>query len=198
MLKKITMLAPKGSKCRPGYAMKPEYITIHNTGNTNKGADADNHAKYLQGSGKDLAVSYHWCVDDVQAVNIIPETENAWHAGDGGNGTGNRKSLAIEICENSDGDLKKATDNAVELTRELMAKYNIPISKVVTHKHWSGKQCPRRLLSGEPYSWNEFLMKLESKDDEVTRLRKAIGEYEAEREKVKRYLEQALELMKEG
>lgn len=198
MLKKITMLAPKGSKCRPGYALKPEYITIHNTGNTNKGADADNHAKYLQGGGKDLTVSYHWCVDDKQAVLIIPENENAWHAGDGGNGTGNRKSLAIEICENSDGDLKKATDNAVELTRELMAKYNIPISKVVTHKHWSGKQCPNRLLKGQPYTWDEFLAKLSTEDNEVKKLREAITAYEAERNKVKYYLEQALELMKEG
>lgn len=198
MLKKITMLAPKGSKCRPGYALKPEYITIHNTGNTNKGADADNHAKYLQNGGKDLTVSYHYCVDDVQAVLIIPENENAWHAGDGGNGTGNRKSLAIEICENSDGDLKKATDNAVELTRELMAKYNIPISKVVTHKHWSGKQCPRRLLGGEPYSWEEFLKKVQgTEDDEVKKLREAITAYEVERNQVMNYLEKALKLLKE-
>lgn len=160
-LKKITMLAPKGSACRPGYALKPEYITIHNTGNTSKGSDADNHAKYLRGAGKDLYVSYHYAVDDKQAVLIIPENENAWHAGDGKTGTGNRKSLAIEICENSDGDLKKATDNAVLLVRELMKKYGIPISKVVQHKHWINKQCPRRLLAGEPYTWEAFLKKVQ-------------------------------------
>lgn len=159
-LKKITMLAPKGSACRPGYALKPEYITIHNTGNTSKGADADNHAMWLRGGGKDQTVSYHYAVDDKQAVLIIPENENAWHAGDGKNGTGNRKSLAIEICENSDGDLKKATDNAVLLVQELMKKYGIPISKVVQHKYWINKQCPRRLLKGEPYTWDEFLKKV--------------------------------------
>ena len=32
---------------RPGYAMKPEYITIHQTGNTDKGADAKAHNKYV-------------------------------------------------------------------------------------------------------------------------------------------------------
>lgn len=163
-LKKISMLAPKGSACRPGYALKPEYITIHNTGNTSKGSDADNHAKYLRGAGKDLTVSYHYAVDDHQAVLIIPEKENAWHAGDGRNGTGNRKSLAIEICENSDGDLKKATDNAVLLVQELMKKYGIPISNVVTHSHWIRKQCPRRLLAGEPYTWEAFLKKVQGNE----------------------------------
>ena len=49
------MLAPKGSKCRPGYALKPTYITIHNTANTNSGAGAENHGKYLQG-GRNLAM----------------------------------------------------------------------------------------------------------------------------------------------
>ena len=124
MVKIIKMLAPKGSKCRPGYALKPEYVTIHNAGNHSKGADADNHGAYLQNSGQYNTVSWHYAVDEKQAVLCIPENENAWHAGDGGNGTGNRKSLAIEICDNSDGDIRKATDNAVELTAYLMKKYN--------------------------------------------------------------------------
>ena len=27
----IEMLAPQGANCRPGYALSPQYITIHNT-----------------------------------------------------------------------------------------------------------------------------------------------------------------------
>ena len=99
-------------------------------------------------------------MDENQIVQCIPDNENAWHAGDGGNGTGNRKSLAIEICEN--GDLLKATDNAAELTAMLMTKYNVPMENVVQHNHWSGKDCPRRIRAGEPYGWTAFIEKVKS------------------------------------
>ncbi len=156
----LEMLAPVGCKCRPANALTPEYITIHNTANTNATADAVAHANLLRGSWKDKSISWHYAVDENQIVQCIPDYENAWHAGDGGNGTGNRKSLAIEICEN--GDLLKATDNAAELTAMLMMKYNIPIENVVQHNHWSGKDCPRRIRAGEPYGWTVFLEKVQS------------------------------------
>lgn len=161
-MKIIEMLAPVGTNCRPGYALFPTYITIHNTANTAKGANAVNHAKYLQGSGAAKYVSYHYAVDDAQTVRIIPENEVAWHAGDGGNGQGNRHSLAIEICENSDGDLLKATDNAAQLTAGLMQKFGIGIDHIVQHNHWSGKDCPNRLRKGQPYSWETFLQKVQA------------------------------------
>lgn len=85
---------------------------------------------------------------------------------DGANGTGNRQSLAIEICENSDGDILKATNNAVELTVYLMKKYNIPLSNVVQHNKWTGKDCPRQLRKGNPYSWDTFLSKVQAAFDE--------------------------------
>lgn len=156
----LEMLAPVGCKCRPANALTPEYITLHNTANTNATADAVAHANLLRGSWKDKSISWHYAVDENQIVQCIPDTENAWHAGDGGNGTGNRKSLAIEICEN--GDLLKATDNAAALTAMLMMKYNIPIENVVQHNHWSGKDCPRRIRAGEPYGWTAFLEKVKS------------------------------------
>ncbi len=155
-----TMLAPVGCKCRPANALTPEYITIHNTANTNATAGAVAHANLLRGSWRDKSISWHYAVDEEQIVQCIPDNENAWHAGDGGRGTGNRKSLAIEICEN--GNLLKATDNAAELTAMLMQKYNIPIENVVQHNHWSGKDCPRRIRAGEPYGWTAFLEKVKS------------------------------------
>lgn len=156
------ILAPKDTKCRPGYELTPTYITIHNTANENKGAGAENHGKYLQGGGKTSSVSWHYAVDDKLIVHCIPENEVAWHAGDGGSGTGNRKSLAIEICENPESDLKTATDNAAELTAYLMKKYGIPLDRVVQHNHWSGKDCPRRIRKGEPYSWDTFLSRVKA------------------------------------
>lgn len=154
------IFAYEGSKCRPGIALNPTYITIHNTANESKTADAGAHAKLLQGSWKNKSVSWHYVVDENRWIHCIPDNEIAWHAGDGRNGKGNRNSLAIEICEN--GDLLKATDNAAELTAYLMGVYNIPIENVVQHNHWSGKDCPRRIRRGEPYGWDTFIEKVKS------------------------------------
>ena len=42
------MIVPKGNEnIRPGYAMNPKYITIHETDNYSVGANARNHAIYL-------------------------------------------------------------------------------------------------------------------------------------------------------
>lgn len=159
MVKIIYDHIPKGTKRRPGNKMKPLYITIHNTANREKGADALAHVKNCK-NHPNVATSFHYAVDDRSIYELIPCSENAWHAGDGSKGTGNKKSIAIEICENSDGDLLKATDNAVELTRHLMEEYNIPISRVVQHNKWSGKDCPNRLRRSQPYSWETFLEKV--------------------------------------
>lgn len=151
-------LIPKNTKARPGYAMFPLFITIHNTGNPDEGATAARHAFYKTvNGGQNNPVSYHFIVDDKEIIQLIPCDEVAWHAGDGVNGQGNRKSIAIEICENVDGDIRKATDKAVQLTRYLMQKYNIPLENVVQHNKWSGKNCPAKIRSGVPYSWESFI-----------------------------------------
>ena len=155
-----TKLIPKNTAARSGYRLVPKYITIHNTANTNVGADAENHAIYMQGSGKDSTASNHYVVDDKEIYRLLPDNEVAWHAGDGEYGTGNRQSLAIEICENKDGNLLNATNNAIELAVYLMKLYNIPLSNVVQHNHWSGKNCPNRIRKGEPYNWQTFLNKV--------------------------------------
>lgn len=153
---------PKGTNARSGYAMTPKYITIHNTANTSKGSDAENHARYMTGGGSNTYVSYHYVVDDKEIYQLLPDNEVAWHAGDGAKGTGNRQSLSIEICENSDGDILKATNLAVELTAYLMKKYNISISNVVQHNKWTGKNCPNRIRKGDPYNWATFLNKVQN------------------------------------
>lgn len=202
MLTITEMLAPAGSNCRPGYTLIPRYITIHNTANTNPTADAAAHGKYLQGGGSSLYVSYHYCVDDRQAVRIIPENEVAWHAGDGAEGVGNRRSFAIEICENSGGDLLKATENAVELTRMLMEKYGIPHENIRMHRHWNGKQCPNRLLKGEPYSWETFLQRVRGEEAAPQKpaaetAGQKLKRYEEERARIAAWVEQMRALLKE-
>ncbi len=39
---------PVSNDNRPGYAMTPAYITVHNTANTAKGADAKMHANFVK------------------------------------------------------------------------------------------------------------------------------------------------------
>ncbi|WP_202776675.1 peptidoglycan recognition protein family protein [Heyndrickxia vini] len=146
---------------RPGIKMDPEYITIHETDNTSRGADDVAHAN-LQYKGNTRQASWHFQVDEDSIYQSLPTNEVGWHAGDG-YGLGNMKSIAIEICVNSDGDFKKAVDNTVWLTNHLMNEHSIPVSNVVQHNHWSGKNCPRYLRSGEKgITWEDFLDKVKA------------------------------------
>ena len=117
---KITqMLIPESNKfTRPGVKMEPQYITLHETANTTKGATAHAHAK-LQQSGNSRQASWHFTCGSDGIYQSIPTTEVAYHAGDG-SGDGNTKSIAIEICVNSDGNFAKAKANAIELIKHLM------------------------------------------------------------------------------
>lgn len=141
------------TRIRPGFPLKPEYITVHETDNTARGANAEAHARLLEAGNRERVASWHFTVDDHSIYQHIPTNEVAWHAGDGGNGPGNRKSLAVEICVNEDGDFEKAKQNAIWLIRKLMADHNIPIERVVPHHHWTGKNCPRHILT----YWDEFI-----------------------------------------
>lgn len=64
---------------RPGTKLNSlEFITIHDTANTNSNGLA--HARLLL-SG--YSASWHYCIDDTGAYQSIPLDEVAWHAGDG-------------------------------------------------------------------------------------------------------------------
>ena len=87
---------PVGRRNRPGRANPMRYVTIHETGNANRGAGARNHAGYLKNDAANIPVSWHYTVDDRETYQHLPETEDAFHAGDGA-GAGNRQSIGIEI-----------------------------------------------------------------------------------------------------
>ncbi|MCL2398322.1 MAG: N-acetylmuramoyl-L-alanine amidase [Defluviitaleaceae bacterium] len=159
----IQDLIPLTFKNRPAGRNPMKYITIHNTGNASIGAGAKTHSNYLKSNtAVNLPVSWHYTVDDQVIYQHLPDAETAYHAGDG-NGNGNMQSIGIEICENTDADLFKATENTVTLVASLCQKYNIPIKNVLQHNHWSGKDCPHKLRRNAPYSWSTFLDKVRSK-----------------------------------
>ncbi len=150
------MIVPKGNEnIRPGYAMEPKYITIHETANTSKGANALNHAKYLDNQARgntDRSASWHFTVDDKEIYQHLPLNEVGWHAGDK---TGNYESIGIEIAVNSDGNYTKAVENARKLAAYLMNELNISLDHVQKHQFWSGKKCPAFMI--QRGQWDAFL-----------------------------------------
>lgn len=124
---------------------KIEWLVIHDTGNKNPGADAEAHFRYFSSKRK---ASAHYFVDDKGIIQIVGDSRAAWHCGDDQgkgtalNGCKNINSIGIELCINSDGDYDKAYKNLVELTKNLMKKFNIPIDKVCRHYDVSRKRCP--------------------------------------------------------
>lgn len=125
------------------YAMTPQYITIHNTYND---ASAANEIAYMKRNK--AATSYHVAIDDKQAIQAIPFTRNAWHAGDG-QGAGNRKSIGIEICYSKSGGPKyvAAEANAIEYVAHVLLQYGWGVDRVKWHRDWSGKNCPHRIFA---------------------------------------------------
>ena len=143
---------PVGNTNRPGTIINTTHITIHNTANKSRGADALSHANYLKGpEARKRKVSWHFTVDDKQIIQHLPVgvgiTEKGWHAG-----PGNDVSIGIEICEHEGIDTQKAVRNAQELVVHLMAELNISADKIVPHKDWTGKDCPRVIL----HEWGGF------------------------------------------
>lgn len=141
------------SKVTSSGVNKRDYIVVHETDNTRKGADANAHGR-LQASGNSRQASWHYTVDDKEAVQSFDDTAICWHAG---SGKYNREGIGVEICVNSDGDYRKAVANAAELVRHLQRKHNIPTSSVVQHNTASGKNCPRYLRNGaKGVTWGQF------------------------------------------
>ena len=164
-----------GRKNRPGRDTNLDtYITIHETGNAAKGADAAAHGAYLDSAaGEDDLVSWHYTVDDHAIVQHLPDYETAYHAGDGKDGPGNATSIAVEICVNAGGDFEAAKANAAALVRLLMEEHGIHIDHVVQHNRWNGKDCPKTIRA-TPGGWEAFLDLCDGCDTEQTELEAAV------------------------
>lgn len=137
--------------------MNPIGICIHNTADE---ASAANTIAYM--TRIDEKVSFHYAVDDIQAIQALPENRTGWHAGDN-LGQGNMKHIGIEICYSLPKKLPadqvyakfdKAEKNAVELVVQILKRYGWGIEQVKKHQDFSGKYCPHRTLD---LGWGRFL-----------------------------------------
>lgn len=135
-----------------------EYIVIHDTGNSTDSAQSN--ANYF--CECDRSASAHYFVDDSSIFQVVEDINSAWHCGDGHGAYGitNYNSIGIEQCRINN-DVSSATENnTIELTKMLMARYSIPIEKIVRHYDASRKNCPSSFSSNNWNRWFNFKKRL--------------------------------------
>lgn len=187
----IDLIPTSNKTSRPQRFLVVEYITIHNTGNSNINADAKMHTEYVDNATG--YVSWHFTVDDKSIYQELPINEVAWHAGDGANGIGNTRSIAIEICENDMKNYAKAEENAIALIRYLIEEFNMPINNIRSHHSWSGKYCPHIILDN---GWDNFIDKINNYN--ATKVVNVVKEVETVKEVEVKEVETSKQILKKG
>lgn len=138
-----------------------KYIVIHYVGATGGAKDNCNYfLNTYRGASAHYFVGHNgeiWqCVDDADV---------AWHCGANKYNHAycrNSNSIGIELCCRKNGNWyfeNKTVDSAVELTKMLMKKYNIPASNVIRHYDVTGKVCPEPFVR-DTNAWKNFKNRL--------------------------------------
>ena len=138
-------------KVRPGIFLEEiKYITYHDTGNNNPGANASIHGVYMASDNNALflARSWHYTVDSTQVIHHVPDNEVTWH---GGVYDSYAKSISIETCVDYGSDLYAVWQRTGKLIAMLLVKYDLEIAAVKQHHDFSGKDCPRTLRRNNLY-----------------------------------------------
>ncbi|MCM0627477.1 N-acetylmuramoyl-L-alanine amidase [Lysinibacillus sp. OL1_EC] len=146
-------------KVTGGHKNTRKKVCIHETDNTKKGSGADNHAR-LQANGNSRQASWHWTVDDKEAVQSFTHDYQCWAAG---STKGNNEAIHIEMCVNADGDYVRTVQNTAALVAKILKEENLTINDVVQHNYYSGKNCPSKMRSkSTPIPWSSFLQIVKS------------------------------------
>ncbi len=150
-MKIVKKLCPEeryGIKCP--YEREADRIVVHNTAND---APAVNEIAYMINRPEE--VSFHFAVDDKEAVQGLPLDRNAWASGDG-LGAGNMRGIHVEICCSKSGGerFQRAEENAAELIAGLLRERGWGLERVTKHQDYDGKYCPHRTLD---MGWERFL-----------------------------------------
>lgn len=141
-----------------------KYIVWHFT--ANDGDTDEANAQYFKTANR--KVSAHRFIDDDSVTISVPDEYAAYSVGGsrysdykktGGASlykiATNANTINIELCDtlkNGKYDVSERTlENAIELTRSLMNKYNIPIGRVIRHFDVTGKRCPAYYVDNEKW-----------------------------------------------
>lgn len=156
---------------RKGRAFAINWICLHFT--SGNGDTAQNNADYFAREGG-LNASAHYFVDTERIVQSVKDSDTAWHCGRerGGsyyNDCRNANSIGIEMCSVIRNGVyvipEETMKRAAKLTRELMAKYHIPVSRVCRHYDVTHKDCPEPWVRN-PQLWQKFKDMLTEKEVE--------------------------------
>lgn len=151
-------IVPETHPIRSRLPMQAKYITIHETANRNRSAGDEMHAAYvLTPDAIDRTVLWHATVDEDSIHQHLPWDEAGWHAGDGYNGPGNRRSIGVELCVN--GNFEATQRLAARLVARLVKTVPslLPFPECMAqHNRWSGKDCPA-VLRFIPGGWDRFV-----------------------------------------
>ena len=142
-----------------------KYIVVHFTANNGDTAYGNtNYFKSYRGA------SAHYFVDENGIYQSVEDKNIAWHCGAKKykhSTCRNSNSLGVELCSRKDSKgnfyfMDKTVDNAVELVKMLMAKYNVPIANILRHYDVTGKNCPEPFVR-DVKAWKNFKDRLEEK-----------------------------------
>lgn len=156
-----------------GRTQPVRYLVIHYVGATGGARDnayyyhscrVEASAHYFVGHGSEGAAVYA----------SVPEGDTAWHCGRAdGNYVHpecrNANSIGIELCCHRDKAGAwyfdaQTVDKAVALALDIMARYGIPVGRVVRHYDVTGKRCPGPWVD-DPAAWAAFKARLEGEND---------------------------------
>lgn len=148
---------------------KPKYIVIHETDNFSKDAGARKHAQ-AQAAGN-LSISAHYYVGSDGVYQTARHEDGTYSVGKKYDNhpvpdATNKNTINVEICVNSDGNYKKARENAIELTKFLMQATGIPADRVIRHYDATGKHCPRNMMDA-PDLWENFKAQIQKNDSPI-------------------------------
>ena len=137
------------------YPMTPEGLIVHNTAGS---ASAMEEAQAM--CTNDSAVSFHVVIDEENAVECIPFSRNAFHAGDGAQGFANRHLIGLEIARSMDAEsdrFDRAEANAAEYIAHVCVQYGWTSAQLHQHNWYSATECPHRTKT----HWSDFLAKVD-------------------------------------
>ena len=162
-----TRIANKSNYGSQRTLSKIKYIVIHYT--ANDGDSDEGNGNYF--ANHIVEASAHYFVDGDSITQSVPDDYVAWSVGGNKysdcNKTGggklygqctNANSISIELCDevrNGVSDFTASTiENAIELIKMLMSKYNVDINRVIRHFDVVGKPCPKPYVDNA--KWKEF------------------------------------------
>ena len=155
----VNMWVPQSMyRYKSPYAMKPNYLVIHNTANT---ATARNEVAYMRRNTNQT--SYHVAIDEKEVVQAIPFNRNAWHTGDGNDpkNSGNRLAIGIEICRSMDNGYSgakssrysQAEENAALYAAHVLHQFGWGTDRLRQHWHYTRKDCPHKMRAHNSWGW---------------------------------------------